>query len=387
MVDRRFALLVWFVACPIARVAAEPLTQHQILEWWREEKRLVETMELFHGYRIQWSVFSDHVPPPDEIAAMRRRVVNKPDHPDRKLLQIFEDRLAGNTKEYFSLISVSRDRWQIRAGSSPDKTSTVITTNGDLVWDANPVALTVLDATKPYPAALKYGMVDPSFLRDAARFVHFPASIVSLSAVSEDNIEIHILPGRRFSFRTTPNTGSRGYFVGEWPKDASNPIVSEVYFSSRADPTESEYQRKFTFVVKTARTLAGRPVADRVDRLDVSYRWSESRELLSLVPLTDTDLAADRFDLPNVDSIAELGIEQRPDTTPRLRDYRNTRPDKLPHGTVVVRPQGEGKADEYRTVSRPKVARSKRRFRYVGWWIAGAAVMVVVAIVYVKQRQ
>lgn len=123
-------------------------THEQVAAWFAEEWRRATSPVDLQDCVIHWRSVLAYVPPAAELAKMRAAVAGKPEHPDRHLIAMFEDRLKNGPTTISKHFCADGHRgWRFGETYSSGKyCDTVATPNK--AWQLFPPTLKLLDASK-----------------------------------------------------------------------------------------------------------------------------------------------------------------------------------------------------------------------------------------------
>ncbi len=168
-VRRQSVLFVLLLAASSAAVLAQPTELQQDFNTWFNRVLAPETGDaLADGLRIKYTIEYLHVPPPTELAALRREAIEHPDNPRLAELPNFERRLAKSPSEtrHNCLWRLGNEwRWNTQTGDEKDGFTDRIWSNG-VVWMLTDKTLVLMDPAKVSQSRYRVDRIPSSFSAD-----------------------------------------------------------------------------------------------------------------------------------------------------------------------------------------------------------------------------
>jgi hypothetical protein len=370
MPDRRAQACAAAIALLCHAASAAP-TESDLSAWWEAEVASAQSLAPYHGFKVEWISYALHVPTAEEVQRIRERVEGKPDHPDRRILKVFDERASGVAPEHFTAWIVSDTEWRLEQSEPDGKVVRALSRDRRIAWDASGVRLVIVDEDKPFPATAESLFDTHNDMLPLRYFAFQAAGLRQLRNAT--NMRTRIRSGNEPS-------------VLSWTHDGAGKIW-EVYVSGsdqaggfRADFYRSDdgtVENSFSFDRRTRFDGLDRELTALVDWTASDYIHSKTFELQSVEPFDIGDFPG--LEPPGPDELPALpGHLEGLGLRPTIQDFRGGGIDRLPpESVVVVDTDAEDPADRYRQIpaQQPKSPLMKNRTAL----LLGAAGLVAIA--------
>ena len=203
----------------LAGVSAAPTPE----TWLRSEWEAARGEYSFPGVEIRYTVELCYVPPPEELAALRREVQGKPDHPGWRDLEVYDRRLGDGPDRISVRVWLADGEWRVsQTGGAASPPVDYATANG-VSWSLSPNTLNLVDSDSPPPQRDYAGLVGAN-LSALSRLLHGYIGIGEAKGAVLG--EIHEGSGRWTV--VAEGDGLRASFEGRWSEDLGRGFVERM---------------------------------------------------------------------------------------------------------------------------------------------------------------
>jgi|GEM_PF-2856653 len=327
--------------------------------WLRSEWEAARGEYSFPGVEIRYTIDLSYVPPAEELAALRREVQGKPDHPGWHDLEIYDRRLRDGPDRINTRLWLANGEWRASESANASHPAFDYGTDGDVSWSLSSNTLNLVDSDSPPPQRDYRGLINSNVLV-LSKFLHGHIGIGEPKrAVLR---EIH--EGSRRWTAVAEGDGFRAAFEGRWSEELGRGFVERMVIEQDRPQFigEATEFRDWHYDDLLGKWIAGRVVERRPDGLVDKVLVFESSAPVTPAEF-DALVAAPRLDRPD----------------PIRGDFRvSTVSDFRAHSLTESTISSEGNVVETRSLPGRRASLTARR---LGW-----AILVVLAMTFVVVR-
>ncbi len=249
-----------------------------------------------------------------EVAAIRARIEGKPDHPDRRTLEIELRRRQAPDTTLVTFWYLDEHHWRYSRDESFQDIYIDVADNGEYLWTLTPVSVQVFASNAQAPQNRNVALMRSDAATDIRQFVYagwgsVPYEQLDILSSSSNTVRVRIPNGSLWSHTVTPvPDGSRLL--------CERSILLESSFSDGGDRVFSHWDFDETL---------GQWRCTRIDQRDVDGRLIRTRELLAVETIPDRSSVAHLLVAPVQDNgIADTdALRGGLDSVQTILDFRN----------------------------------------------------------------